>query len=125
MHTTTLPSWAVYAVSIGTPVLAFVAAWLGSFFARRTAKELERRSKREETMRTLRWAAELATSEKEAIAGLGVAELNALAESDLLDEGQKLFIDAALETVVQDVAEEIAEIEAAGDQADVEVEDNL
>lgn len=53
------------------------------------------------------------------MAQLGVAELNALAESDLLDDSQKLFIDAALESMIQDAAEEIDEIEAAGDEANV------
>jgi hypothetical protein len=59
-------------------------------------------------MRNLRWAAELAVSTDERLAE-GVAELNALTESNLLDEDEKLFIDAALESVVQEPVEEIEE----------------
>lgn len=94
------------------------AQWL----TRRGATELEQRSKREEVMRTLRWAAELAVTDNDGTAQLGVAELNALAASDLLDDKQKLFIDAALESVIHDVTEQIDEIETAGGSADV-VED--
>lgn len=118
MGTTTLPTWAVYVISFGSPLLAFLGVLVGSWLTRRTAKELESRSRREETMRTLRWAAELAASDKPNMAQLGVAELVALAESDLLDDSQKVFVDAALESVVQEVAEEIDEIEAAGNEAD-------
>ncbi|MDN5770124.1 MAG: hypothetical protein L0H26_10365 [Microlunatus sp.] len=122
MGTTTLPTWAVYAVSFGTPILAFLGVLFGSWLTRRSARELETRSKREETMRTLRWGAELAASDKPGLADLGVAELVALSQSDLLDDSQKVFIDAALEAVVADPAEEIDEIEAAGDDVEV-VED--
>lgn len=123
MGATTLPLWAVYAVSFGTPILAFLGVLLGSWLTRRSATELETRSKREETMRTLRWAAELAASDKDDLAQLGVAELRALLDSELLDESQKVFIDAALESVIEDPLEEIEEIEAAGDVVDV-VEDD-
>lgn len=119
MDTTTLPTWAVFAVSFGSPVLAFLGVLLASWLTRRTAEELETRSKREETMRTLRWAAELSASDQPNLAQLGVAELVALAESDLLDDSQKVFIDAALESAIHTLTDTIDEIEAAGDQADV------
>jgi hypothetical protein len=47
---------------------------------------------------------------------LGVAQLIALGDSDLLDEAQQLFVDAALEAVIGDAAEEV---EAAGPDAEV------
>jgi hypothetical protein len=87
---------------------------VGNLLTRRGAKELERRSKREEVLRNLRWAAELAVSEDAGKAQLGLAELQALAESDLLEPGQKLFIDAALEAVVREPEEELEE---AGEDA--------
>jgi soluble lytic murein transglycosylase-like protein len=62
----------------------------------------------------LRWAAELAVSADEGKAQLGFAELRALADSDLLEAGQKLFIDAAPEAVVREPAEELEE---AGEDA--------
>lgn len=70
-------------------------------------------------MRNLRWAAELAVSDDEAKAELGVNQLKALADSDLLDDSHMLFIDAALESVILDVAEAIDEIEASGAAAEI------
>jgi hypothetical protein len=113
---TTLPTWAVYAVGFGTPGSAFVGVIVGHVLTRRGTRELEKRSKREETMRNLRWAAELAVSEDDRAAQLGVAQLNALAESDLLDDSQQLFVDAALDSVLQVPLEEIEE---AGEDARV------
>jgi hypothetical protein len=84
----------------------------------RNTHELETRSRREETLRNLRWAAELAVSDDDRTAQLGVAELNALAESDLLDESQQLFIDAALDSVIEEPEDEIDESE---EDVDVEV----
>ena len=82
---TTLPTWAVFAVSFGTPVFTFMGVLLAQFFTRKGARELEQRSRREETMRNLRWAAELAVREDDRMADLGVAQLEALLDSDLLD----------------------------------------
>ena len=111
-----LPLWAVFAVSFGSPVLAFLGVLVAQWLGRKGAQELETRSKREETMRTLRWAAELAVSEDDAKSGLGVSQLIALADSDLLDEAQHLFVDAALRAVLEDAVEEV---EQAGDDAEV------
>ena len=107
---TSLPLWAVYTVSLGVPLLAFAGAMTGQFITRRAASELETRSKREEVMRNLRWAAELAVSGDEAHARLGVAQLKALGESSLPDQSQQLFIDAALAAVVNIPAKEIARL---------------
>jgi len=111
-----LPLWAVFAVSFGSPVLAFLGVLVAQLIGRKGAKELETRSKREETMRNLRWAAELAVSADPAKSGLGVSQLNALGDSDMLDEGQQLFVGAALEAVIEDAAEEV---EQAGRDAEV------
>lgn len=111
-----LPTWAVYAVSFGTPGLTFIGVLLAQWIGRRAARELETRSKREETLRVLRWAAELAVSDDDGKAKLGVSQLNALGDSDLLDDAQQLFVDAALEAVVDEPADEIEE---AGEDAEV------
>jgi hypothetical protein len=111
-----LPTWAIYAVSFGTPVLTFIGVLIAQWIGRRAAKELETRSKREETLRVLRWAAELAVSDDDGKAKLGVSQLNALGDSDLLDDAQQLFVDAALEAVVDEPADEIEE---AGEDAEV------
>lgn len=73
-----LPTWAVYSVAFGTPLLAFIGGLIGQLIGRRGAVELEGRSKREEVMRNLRWAAELAVSPDESKARLGVAQLRSL-----------------------------------------------
>jgi hypothetical protein len=107
---TTLPTWAVWVISIGTPVLAFVGVVLGQAVGRRGARELEFRSKREEVMRILRWAAELAVSDDQAHSRLGVAELGALLHSELLDEEEKDFVQAALTAVVRVPVEQIEQL---------------
>ncbi|WP_297622874.1 hypothetical protein [Nocardioides sp.] len=112
----TMPLWAVFAVSFGAPVLAFLGVLFAQLVGRKGAKELETRSKREETMRNLRWAAELAVTDDEAKSALGVAQLVALGDSDLLDVDQQLFVDAALAAVVNDA---VQEVEAAGPEVEV------
>jgi hypothetical protein len=75
---TTLPTWAVYAVAIGTPILAFLGVVVGHVLLRRTANELDVWRRREETMRMLRWASEQAASSEPAKARMGIAALDAL-----------------------------------------------
>ena len=67
-------------------------------------------------MRSLRWAAVLAVSSDERMADLGVAQLAALLESDLLDVREKGFVVAALDAVYQDPG---AEIEDLGQDVEV------
>lgn len=120
---TEMPTWAVYGIAFGTPALAFIGAFAGHLLGRKTAGELETRSKREETMRTLRWAAELAVDDDERKANLGFRQLVALQDSELLDSEQDLFVDAALDSAVSEPVSEVSEIEANGDVAEVEVID--
>jgi hypothetical protein len=107
---TSLPTWAVWVLSFGSPALAFAGVVIGQAFARRGATELEFRSKREEVMRILRWAAELAVSDDQAHSRLGVAELGALLLSELLDEEEKDFVQAALTAVVRVPVEQIEQL---------------
>lgn len=74
---TTVPIWAALAVSIGTPLLTFVGVLVAQRIVRVGAVELEVRSRREETMRNLRWAAELAVSDHLGESRLGLAHLRA------------------------------------------------
>jgi hypothetical protein len=108
---TSLPTWAVYLLGFGTPVLAFAGGLIGQLVTRRVAEELERRSKREEVMRILRWAAELGVSSDEAKAALGRAELETLLDSDLLDRGEADFVQTALEATLE---RRVEQIEQAG-----------
>jgi hypothetical protein len=66
-------------LALSTPVLAFAGALLGVVLNRRSAREVETRSRREEMMRNLRWAADHAVDPSPARAALGVAELEAWA----------------------------------------------
>jgi hypothetical protein len=104
---TQMPTWAVFAVTFGTPILAFLGAIIGHLVSRRSAKELDKRSRREELMKTLQWAAELAISEDQAKARLGLRELQTLSDSYLSDPEVQAFVDAALEAVVAPVADEL------------------
>ncbi len=117
--TTELPTWAVYAVSLGTPTSAFTGVMLTGWLGRRTATEQETRSRREEVMRLLRWAAELAVSDDDRRAALGVDQLTALSVSSLLDDPEKALVDAALESALDSSAEEIKAIESSGEPVEV------
>jgi hypothetical protein len=101
-------------VSIGTPLLTFVGVLVAQRIVRVGAVELETRSRREEMMRNLRWAAELAVSEHVDKARLGIAQLRALGTSTLLDSGQQSFVDAALQAVVKEAAADIEHSRGAG-----------
>lgn len=93
-------------VTVATPVLAMLGSLLGQFLTVRAERRLERRARREETMRNLRWAAELAVDDGLRQARLGVAQLIALARSDLLDVEERIFVDAALDLVVAEVRDD-------------------
>lgn len=89
---TTLPSWAVYAVSLGSPIAAFVGVVLGQWLLRKGAHELDVWRRREETMRMLRWASEQAASPETVKAGMGLAALEALSTSELLQEPDQSLV---------------------------------
>jgi hypothetical protein len=122
---TSLPTWAVWVLSFGSPALAFVGVVVAQAVTRRGEKELEFRSKREEVMRILRWAAELAVSDDHAHSRLGVGELGALLQSELLDEEEKDFVQAALTAVVRVPVEQIEQIEQLGEDVKVITESDL
>jgi hypothetical protein len=101
-------------VSVGTPLLTFVGVLVAQRIARVGAVELETRSRREEVMRNLRWAAELAVSDHVDQARLGLAQLRALDRSNLLTSDQQGFVEAALKAVVKEPASEIEQAGGTG-----------
>ena len=113
---TSFPTWAAYALGFGTPVLSAATAFAGSYVGHRAARELEIRSKREEVMRSLRWAAELAVSDDAAKARLGVAELEELRDSKMLAPNLEGFVYAALRTAIEiprkAIIQSVGEVEA-------------
>jgi hypothetical protein len=100
-----LPTWAVYVIGFGTPLLAFAGGMVGQLVSRRGAGELEARSRREELMRMLRWASELAIADDEPKARLGVAQLRALRASSLLTVHEISFVRAALAANIRNPVE--------------------
>ncbi len=116
---TILPTWLLIGLAVGTPVLTFIGVALGNLATRKGVVELETRSKREETMRTLKWAAELAVSDDPTKADLGLRQLEALGESAMLDTEQQTFIDAALASVYAEPEAQIAAAEVEGDDVEV------
>ena len=98
---TTLPSWAALTLALGLPLLGAVTALLAQFLSRRATRELEARSRREEGMRSVRWAAELGVSNDADKALLGVVQLEALRKSKLITSIEQEFIDAALNVTIK------------------------
>lgn len=114
-----LPTWAVYVVAFGTPASAFLGVMITGLFGRRSAAEMERRSRREEVMRLMRWSSELAMTPDDRVAQLGVGQLTALADSDLLGDAEKVFVEAALESALSDVFRVAREVEGTGNEVKV------
>jgi hypothetical protein len=78
------PIWVSVLLALLTLTGVTLAAWLlrrTGRESRTSAEELDRRGKREETMRTLRWAAERAVSKQDAEARLGIAAMVSLGGS--------------------------------------------
>lgn len=118
---TTLPTWAVYSVAFGTPLLAFLGVVVGHALLRRTANELDVWRRREETMRMLRWASEQAASVEPAKARMGIAALDALSGSELLQKSDGMIVDAVLVSLL---AEPVEQIEQGAGEVDVIEIDN-
>jgi hypothetical protein len=113
---TSLPGWAVWGVAIGSPAVTAIVTIVGQRVIRRGDRELESRSRREEVMRMLRWAAELAVSDEVHKARLGNQELKALLGSNMLNSADRDFIFAALDAALE---EPVQAIEQAGDDVEV------
>ena len=113
---TSLPTWAVFALGFGSPALAAGIAFLGHYLGYRAAGQLEARSRREEGMRNVRWAAELAVSNDADEALLGVVQLEALRKSKLISPIEQEFVDAALNVAIKGPRQAI---EHAADQVNV------
>src|SRR3954464_8439501 len=87
--------------TLSTPLMAFGGALSGVVLNRRATKELEMRSRREEAMRNLRWAAELAARDDDARFKLRVKQLSVLGGSGLMTTEQQAFVDVALAAVLE------------------------
>jgi len=111
----------LYLVSFGTPIAAFIGVVVGHLLLRKGANELDVWRRREETMRMLRWASEQAASEDSARSRMGVAALDALSTSELLQEPDQNLVDVVVDSLIE---APVDEIEDAGDEVDVVEIDN-
>lgn len=102
-----LPLWALFAVGFGTPVIGLSGVLVGQLLVHTDAQEDDRRGRREELMRTIRWAAEKAVDPDPKTAELGVASLRALGSSPLLQPEDQDFIDAVTRAVVAPAVEAV------------------
>jgi hypothetical protein len=77
----TLPLWAVFVVSFGTPIAAFIGVILGHWVTRKGDIEAAGDRLRQEMMSTLRWAGERAASDDKRTAYMAQATVDAVVSS--------------------------------------------
>lgn len=77
---------------VASPLLAFLGVLLGHRVTRASARELDRWRKREETMRLLRWGAEIAMDDSPTRAPAGLDILVSLTLAPLLDEEDRELV---------------------------------
>lgn len=108
------------------PVLVLAGGLVGSYITRRNAVEQAERAKREEVGRTIRWAAEQAVSNDERVRQLGVDALLAYADSELLDDEDRRFLESVTDSVLAPTLGEIdeaAEVDLDGVVVTLDTED--
>ena len=117
-----VPTWFTLTVAIVGPLLLLLGVLIGHRVTRVGTKELDDRARREELLRSVRWAAEQAVAENARAGVLGIATLRAMSHLPLLQTpSDQAFIDAVLNAVVAEPAEVYRELEP-GRTIDVEVE---
>lgn len=94
-----MTDWLIVAVGVVTPVLAFLGVLVGHWLTRRASLELDRWRRREETMRMMRWAVELAVEPAQAKADAGLVVLDGLLASELLQNEDVGLVAAVAEEI--------------------------
>lgn len=113
-------------VLVLAPVLLLAGGLVGSYITRRNAVDQAERAKREEVGRTIRWAAEQAVSNDERVRQLGVDALLAYADSELLDDEDRRFLESVTDSVLAPTLGEIdeaAEVDLDGVVVTLDTED--
>ena len=82
-----------WTIAIASPILAFVGAYFGHRRAARADDMLDRWRRREETMRMLRWAIEQTAPDHSQSWITGMATLEALLKSELLQPEDLDFVE--------------------------------
>jgi ethanolamine ammonia-lyase small subunit len=102
-----MDTWTYTALTIVlAPAFSFAGAYLGYRRARAADLALDRWRRREETMRMVRWAADHALADDEALRPVGVSALAALRRAELLQPED--------ERLVEEIAEAVAIVTAEG-----------
>ncbi|GAA5174745.1 hypothetical protein GCM10023321_79290 [Pseudonocardia eucalypti] len=111
--TAAVPTWFAIATGVGALVLPLLGVFIGHRVTRVGARELDVRARREELLRTVRWAAELAVDRENPRADeLGIATLRAMSRLPLLQtEADLAFIQAVLRAVLAEPTELYRELE--------------
>lgn len=104
-----VPLWVAVVIAVGTPLLAFAGVVVGQLLLRRGAQEQDVRWRREETMRLLRWAAELALDADPGRSAVGVSALGALQQSELMQADDQSLLSRILDAVVEPVVDDYHE----------------
>jgi hypothetical protein len=110
--TASVPAWFALTVALGGPALTVLGALFGHWLGRRATKEADDRAKREELMRTVRWAAEQVAGGNDVARSIAIKTVGAVEASGLLQDGDQAFIDAILQATV---AEPVAAYDRAQD----------
>lgn len=80
------------AVLVATPLLAFLGGMAGHLLGRRTALEQDQSRRREESMRLLRWAIELALDDARERRSAGLTAMSALLRSRIIVREDVAFV---------------------------------
>jgi hypothetical protein len=103
--TVAIPIWLGAAAVVAAALLALLGVLIGHRVTRKGTKEMDNRGKREELLRTVRWAGEMILRGNMGIA-LAAATLAAVQDSPLLQEpSDQAFIDAILGASIEEPVE--------------------
>jgi len=113
-------------VAVATPILAFVGVLVANYLNRRGARELDVWRRREETMRMLRWAVDLASAPDDVRSEMGATVLINLVRTELIQDPDRKFVESiarAATTLLENVSTEKIHSEAM-DNDNIQVEES-
>jgi hypothetical protein len=108
------PIWLSILLSVVTLAGVLITAYLIRRTGRETrtsAEELDRRGKREETMRTLRWSAERAISKDDGESRMGIAALSSIGRSPWLETEDQDLIDSVIASLTASAVQAYHELD--------------
>jgi hypothetical protein len=106
-----MSSWIRDALAASAPLLALAGVMIGHWMSRLTARELEARWRREETMRILRWAVDKVIDQDDTASRSGVIVLEALTDAELLHDADTGFLEQIIHGIMNVRSEGYPEVE--------------